>query len=82
MSHKWTGNAIGQILKRSMGEVVTLMQHFPWLISHDNVQIPFCVFSQCLDNQGEFGNGTAAIVYIKRNATPLSESANFDLKIS
>src|ERR1700683_3935030 len=80
MSHKWTGNAIGRILKRSMDEVVELMQYFPWLISHDNVQIPFRVFSQRLDNQGEFGNGTAATVYIKRNAKPLPESANPDLK--
>src|ERR1700689_1575380 len=63
-----------------MEEVVELIQHFPWLISHDNVQIPFRVFSQRLDNQGEFGNGTAATVYIKRNATPLSESAKHDLK--
>ena len=63
-----------------MEEVVKLMQHFPWLISHDNVQIPFRVFSQRLDNQGEFGNGTAATVYIKRNAKPLSNTANDDLK--
>ena len=80
MSHKWTGNAVGRISKQSMEEVVELMQHFPWLISHDNVQIPFRVFSQWLDNQGEFGNGTAATVYIKRNAKPLSNTANDDLK--
>jgi hypothetical protein len=80
MSHKWTGNAVGRISKQSMEEVVELMQHFPWLISHDNVQIPFRVFSQRLDNQGEFGNGTAATVYIKRNAKPLSDTANDDLK--
>jgi hypothetical protein len=46
MSHKWTGNAVGRISKQSMDEVVELMQSFPWLISHDNVQIPFRVFSQ------------------------------------
>ena len=80
MSHKWTGNAVGRISKQSMEEVVELMQHFPWLISHDNVQIPFRVFSQRLDNQGEFGNGTAATVYIKRNAKLLPDTANEDLK--
>jgi hypothetical protein len=80
MSFKWTGKAVGRISKRSMEEVVKLMQHFLWLISHDNVQIPFRVFSQRLDNQGEFGNGTAATVYIKRSATPLSEFANSNLK--
>src|ERR1700685_829755 len=63
-----------------MEEVVELMQHFPWLISNNNVQIPFRVFSQRLDNQGELGNGTAATVYIKRNDKPLSDTANNDLK--
>src|SRR6266481_5950353 len=80
MSHKWTGNAVGCISKQSMDEVVELMQSFPWLISHDNVQIPFRVFSQHLDNQGEFGNSTTATVYIKCNAKPLSETANPDFK--
>jgi hypothetical protein len=82
MSHKWTGNAVGRISKQSMQEVVDLMQNFPWLISHDNVQIPFRVFSQRIDNQGEFGNGTAATVYIKRNATQLPKLANSNLKKS
>lgn len=80
MSFKWTGNAVDRISKRAMEEVVELMERFPWLISHDNVQIPFRVFSQRLDNKGEFGNGTAATVYIKRNATPLPETANLHLK--
>jgi hypothetical protein len=73
------GNAVGQISKQAMEEVVELMQQFLWLILHNNVQILFCVFSQHLDNQGKFGTGTAATVYIKRNTTPLSESANHDL---
>jgi len=59
---------------------VKLLSIFPWLISHDNVQIPFRVFSQRLDNQGEFGNGTAATVYIKRDSIPLSETTNHNLK--
>ena len=65
MSHKWTGNVVSQMSKRGMEEVVQLIKKFSWLISHDNDNIPFCVFSQWLDNKGEFGNGTAATVYIK-----------------
>lgn len=80
MSHKWTGNAVGRISEQSMKEMVQLMKIFPWIISHDNVQIPFRVFSQRLDNAGEFGNGTAATVYIKRDAKLFSKSANEDLK--
>lgn len=80
MSHKWTAEAVGRISNRCMEEVVELMEKFQWLVSHDNLQIPFRVFSQRLNNKGEFGNRTATIVYIKRDAKPLSESANRDLK--
>ncbi|KAF7980087.1 hypothetical protein HWV62_39892 [Athelia sp. TMB] len=80
MSHKWTGNAVSRISKRAMDEMVGLMEIYPWFISHDNVQIPFRVFSQRLDNQGEFGNGTAATIYIKRNSQPLPEDVNAKLK--
>jgi hypothetical protein len=80
MSYKWTGNAVGRISHEAMKEVVRLMQIFPWLISHNNLQIPFRVFSQRLDNQGEFGNGTAATVYIKRNADVLPDTINSALK--
>ena len=80
MSHKWTGNAVGQISHEAMKGVVRLMQIFPWLISNDNLQILFCVFSQRLDNQGEFGNGTATTVYIKQNADVLLDTINSVLK--
>ena len=80
MSHKWTGLAVGHISEESMKEVLRLMEVYTSLISHDNVQIPFRVFSQRLNNQGEFGDGTAATVYIKRNATLLPETANANLK--
>jgi hypothetical protein len=80
MSHKWTANAVERISVACMKEVKDKMKIYPWLISYDNVNIPFRVFSQRLDNQGEFGNGTAATVYIKPNARLLSEGLNQELK--
>jgi hypothetical protein len=80
MSHKWTGNTVARISRTAMEEVRSQIEHFPWILSYDNVQIPFCVFSQRLDNQGEFGNGTAATVYINRKATPLPSTANHNLQ--
>ncbi|KAJ7621616.1 hypothetical protein DFH06DRAFT_1233093 [Mycena polygramma] len=81
MSNKWTGLAVGRMSKRAMDTVVKLMDLYPWLLSYDNTQISFRVFSQRLDNQGKFGNGTACTVYIKRRATPLSPTANRDLQV-
>ena len=80
MSHKWTCNAIGKISEKAMDEMNSLKNKYPWTLSYDNINIPFRVFSQRLDNQGEFGNGTAATVYIKRDATPLSLMANRSLQ--
>lgn len=80
MSHRWTADVVGKISKTVMEEVLDLMEKFPWLISHDNVNIPFRVFSQRLDNFKEFGSGSAATVYIKRRATALSDSIGRDLQ--
>ncbi|KAF8812627.1 hypothetical protein BYT27DRAFT_7220796 [Phlegmacium glaucopus] len=70
MSHKWTADTC-------MAEVQAKIEQYPWLISYDNINISFRVFSQRLDNQGEFGNGTAGTIYIKRDAKLLPD---FDLK--
>ncbi|KAG6847808.1 hypothetical protein H0H93_005889 [Arthromyces matolae] len=81
MSHKWTTDVVGRISEHCMKEVVAALKHCSWLISDDNLTIPFRVFSQRLDNKSDFGNGTAATVYIKRNTPQLSNRANQDLKL-
>ncbi|KIL55562.1 hypothetical protein M378DRAFT_113742 [Amanita muscaria Koide BX008] len=80
MSHKWTCNAVGRISKSCTEEMLQLMDMYPWLLTYDNLNIPFRVFSQRLDNQGDFGSATAATVYIKRSAVPLSSNANWSLQ--
>jgi hypothetical protein len=66
--------------QQAMDEVLRKMDEFPWIISYDNVNIPFRVFSQCVDNQSQLGHGTAAMVYIQRSAAPLLEGINQLLK--
>ncbi|KAJ7278639.1 hypothetical protein C8J57DRAFT_1502482 [Mycena rebaudengoi] len=81
MSNSWTGLAVGKMSQRAMETALDLMKKYPWLLSYDNATVSFRVFSQRLDNNGEFGNGTACTVYIKRSAIPLSPTANRDLQI-
>ncbi|KAJ7745180.1 hypothetical protein DFH07DRAFT_749051 [Mycena maculata] len=76
MSNKWTGDAVGRISDATMKELKLLMDKFPWLMSYDNVLLPFKVFSQRVDKKTIKGNGTAGTVYIKRSAVPLSPAAN------
>jgi len=80
MSHTWTAETVARISKDCMNEVKRKLDVLPWLMSYDNVNIPFRVFSQRLDNQGEFGNGTAATVYVKPGAEPMLPDANARLK--
>ncbi|KAJ7259410.1 hypothetical protein C8J57DRAFT_1640173 [Mycena rebaudengoi] len=59
MSHKWTANAYGTLSARAMDEVRIVIQKFPWLISHNNMNVPLRVFSQRLNNQSHFISGCA-----------------------
>ncbi|KIJ10153.1 hypothetical protein PAXINDRAFT_164295 [Paxillus involutus ATCC 200175] len=80
MSHKWTANHVAKILEGSMKEVKEVMELFPWLVPYDNINIPFRVFSQRLDNKDNFSSGVAATVYIKCQATELTANINKDLQ--
>jgi hypothetical protein len=80
MSHKWTANHVAKLSAASMKEVKEMMALFPWLISYDNINIPFRVFSQRLDNKDTFSSGVAATVYIKHHAIQLTPSINKDLQ--
>lgn len=80
MSHKWTCNIVERISEKCLAEVCDMVEKVLSFISYDNMQVSFCVFSQCLDNNGEFGNGTAATVYFNRQAKPLPENINKQLQ--
>ncbi|KAF7312767.1 hypothetical protein MIND_00291800 [Mycena indigotica] len=76
MSYKWTTDSVESISKASMEEVVQLLKVFQWILSYDNIQLAFRVFSQRLDNLGEFGSGCAATVYIKKGLLPFPPEVN------
>lgn len=46
MSHRWAADHVARMSQSAMQEVTGLMQLYPWLISYDNINIPFRVFSQ------------------------------------
>ena len=80
MSHKWACDLVSRISQRAIMEAHFLKDRHPWLLSYDNVNIPFRVFSQRIDKQSDIGAGSAATIYIKRNAMHLPPSANRDLQ--
>ena len=78
MSHKWAANAYGILSERAMQEVCKAIQKSPFLISHDNVNMPLRVFSQRLHNQNHFISATAATVWILPIDAALPVEANRD----
>ena len=59
-----------------MKEVREVIQKSPWVITHDNVNIPMRVFSQRLHNQSHFVSGCAATIWV------LPDDAKFPLNIN
>jgi len=68
MSHKWSARALCTISANALHKVCQQVHSMPFVILHDNVNIPFCAFSQRLDKQSHFDSGTAATVYFQPNA--------------
>ncbi|KAH7910892.1 hypothetical protein BJ138DRAFT_1187476 [Hygrophoropsis aurantiaca] len=75
MSHKWSVRSINTISANEMARVQEQVQRLPFVISHDNVNIPFRVYSQRLDNQSHFDSGTAATIFFQPNA-PVEPALN------
>lgn len=80
MSHKWTCDVVERISESCIKTVKKMINEIPSTLSYDNMQVSFRVFSQRLDNQNEFGNGTAATIYFHSNAHALPKDANQQLR--
>ncbi|TDL30201.1 hypothetical protein BD410DRAFT_709862 [Rickenella mellea] len=75
MSHRWIYDGMETLANSSMKKLKKVIKNgVPWYISHDNLNIPFRVFEQRIDNQSHFDNGTAATIYLAKDLVipPLS----------
>ncbi|KAH7924175.1 hypothetical protein BV22DRAFT_1166000 [Leucogyrophana mollusca] len=80
MSHKWTANAYGDLSRTAMDEARLEIQRSPWIISHDNVNIPMRVFSQRLHNQSHFISGCAATIWVLPREALLPPDTNLSFQ--
>ncbi|KIK81786.1 hypothetical protein PAXRUDRAFT_806776 [Paxillus rubicundulus Ve08.2h10] len=46
ISHQWSVRALRTIPENEMATVRDMVQHLPFVVTHNNINIPFCVFSQ------------------------------------
>lgn len=76
MSHKWAANAYGYLSEKAMQTLREIIWIFPWLLTHDNVNLPLRVFSQRLHNQSHFISATAATAWILPALAALSPDIN------
>ncbi|KAF9236815.1 hypothetical protein BU15DRAFT_88956 [Melanogaster broomeanus] len=70
MSHQWSVRALRTISENEMQTVREMVHRLPFVITHDNINIPFRVFSQRIDNQSHFDSGTASTIFFQPNAPP------------
>ena len=63
MSHQWSARALKTISNNEMLVVQDWVHQFPFVITYDNVNIPFRVLSQCIDNQSHFDSGTTSTLF-------------------
>jgi hypothetical protein len=64
MSQKWAYSGIETLSDRVRLTLLDDLQKYPWFGAHDNLNMPFRVYEQRLDNQSHFDSGTAATVFI------------------
>lgn len=80
MSHQWSVHALKTISQNEMEVVRDWVHQFPFIITHDNVNIPFRVYTQRIDNQSHFDCGTASTVFFQPNAPPKQPLCNSTLQ--
>ncbi|KAH7925761.1 hypothetical protein BV22DRAFT_1160019 [Leucogyrophana mollusca] len=70
MSQKWSVRAFSKMSANEMDKLCEMVRLLPFVISHDNVNIPFRVFTQRVNNQSHFDPRTAATVFFQPHAPP------------
>lgn len=80
MSTKWTTDCVAELAADSKQELLSLRDNQFWIMSHDNVNIAFKVYSQQVNKQTHFDSGTAATVYVKPTLSccPIVSPRNFE----
>ncbi|KAM5534908.1 hypothetical protein V8D89_011463 [Ganoderma adspersum] len=64
MSHKRTADVFATISRNASTDTRKAIRKFSHFGSHDNLNIPMCVFSQRIANMNHFINASAATIYI------------------
>ncbi len=64
MSQKWSYRGIEMLSLHAWQDMARDTTKYPWFGMHNNVNIQFCIYQQCLDNQSHFDSSTAGTVII------------------
>ncbi len=80
MSSKWITDAVEKLSEAEKAELHRMINLYPWLLTWDNINIIFRVFSQRLDKKAALGCGTAAMVFVKKDAPSMPPTITQDLR--
>ena len=82
MSMKWTTNVVKKIASEAQESLLALRDQSAWFLCHDNLNIPFHVYSQRVEQHTHFDSGTAGTCFVIPHCPPLSPNLPADLQIS
>ncbi|KAH9965469.1 hypothetical protein BC827DRAFT_1153743 [Russula dissimulans] len=81
MSQKWSYDGIEALSVHAHCNMTQDIAQYPWFGIHDNVNIPFRIYQQRLDNQSHFDSGTAGTIVIITDPS-CTPPCFMDLKLS
>jgi hypothetical protein len=81
MSQKWPYDGIEALSKCARLDMARNIARYPWFGIHNNVNIPFCIYQQHLDNQSHFDSGTAGTIIVINDRACIPPNFT-DLKLS
>ncbi|KAI0693992.1 hypothetical protein BC835DRAFT_1488319, partial [Cytidiella melzeri] len=67
MSHSWVYHLIEKLSENARQWMFTDILRYPFLGTHDNLNLAFKVYEQRTNNQSHFDSGTAATIYILKD---------------
>ena len=76
MSQKWSYAAIKDLSERVRRSLHENIQKYPWYGTHDNINLPFRVHEQRLNNQSHFDSGTAATILFLKDPAVIRPDAH------
>ena len=82
MSMKWTTNIVEKIGTKARESLLALRDNNVWFLCHNNLNIPFHVYLQQVEQHTHFDSGAAGTCFVISGCRPLLQTLPIELQTS